>query len=182
MPGDLRDRVQHGRQVQILDHLGIAGHMAAKDADLRAGAKDLAQPGPFLGDRHKEPPRPGLRQRACDTVDAKTIGVGLHHSGGLHARGGQPVQRLPIGGDGVEIDEQGCSCHDAGVFGRGVARVKGILTQKARSCRKGDPMARANARKALATPPRLRAPAPRKGGAAPVACRDSPGIFLQRRR
>ncbi|MEY4872795.1 MAG: hypothetical protein RLZZ563_2125 [Pseudomonadota bacterium] len=42
VPGHLRHRIQHGRQIQIVDHLGVARHMTAQDANLRSGAEDAA--------------------------------------------------------------------------------------------------------------------------------------------
>ena len=127
MAGDLLHRVEHRGEVEVVDHLGIASHMAAENADLRAGAEDLAQSCAFFGNGGEEAPRACAGQRRGDAVDPEAIGIGLDDGGGLRAGGGEAVQRAPIGGDGVEVEGEGCCGHGPGVFGRGGGAVKGIL-------------------------------------------------------
>ena len=114
MPGDLLDRVQHRRQVKIVDHVGITRHMPRQDADLRPRPKRLTQGRAFFGHGDEKAPRTGMGQRARHPCDTKAIGISLDHGGRLHARGRGAVKRAPVGDDCVKIDGQMSCGHGQG--------------------------------------------------------------------
>ncbi|OIQ63911.1 hypothetical protein GALL_545420 [mine drainage metagenome] len=126
---DLIDRVQHRRQVKVVDHIGVAGLVPREDADLRAGAKRLTHDGALFGNRDEEATRTGLGQRFGNAVGAKAIGIGFYHGSGLGAGVTHTIQRPPVSGDGVEVNGKGRCAHGPVLTGpggrsRGNARLR----------------------------------------------------------
>ena len=121
MADHLFDRVVHRDQTHVVDHVGIARHMARKDVDRRTRAKRLAQGSPFFGDGNEKVTSACTRQAARDTIHPETIGIRLDHRAGPTRR--QGVECAPVCGQGVKVDGQGGAAHGRG-FDRTVAGVK----------------------------------------------------------
>ena len=132
MPGDLLETVQHRRQIEIMDHIGVAGHMARQDVDLRPRPQGLPHGSALFGGGDKEPPRPRPRQGPRHPRSPQPVGIGLDHRSGLHPRSGGFVQRAPVGGNGIEINGQMCCRHEGVLTGAGVGS-RGISVRGATS-------------------------------------------------
>ena len=121
MGDHLIDRIDHRRQGRAPDHIGVPGHMPRKDVDRRAGPQHATQGHALFRDSDKELARALGGENRGHAVNAQTIGVCLDHGTGVAA--GHFVQRLPIGGNRIEVDREGGCCHGI-CFDRMPAKVK----------------------------------------------------------
>ncbi|MPL73095.1 hypothetical protein SDC9_18888 [bioreactor metagenome] len=128
MPRHLVERIQHRRQAEVTDHLGVARHVAGEDEDLGAFAQGLAHRGAFLGAGDEELAASRPRQHPRDARGAEAIAVCLDHGARLGRRARERVHRAPVRKDGIEVDAKGCGSH-GGFLEPWAAKVKGNRTR-----------------------------------------------------
>ena len=111
MAQQLVDGVDHRGQVQIVDHIGVAGHVAREHVDFRSRAKRFAQTCAFLGGGDEKPADTRVGEAARNPFQAQPVAVGLDHRSGFAI--GFCIKRLPVSDKRGEVDCEGRCSHGA---------------------------------------------------------------------
>ncbi len=106
MAGDLRWTVEQRDQVRLLQHGSIASHVSREDIDIRARPQDRPQRRTFGRKRYEKAAYTGIGKRRGHAVQAQAIGVRLDRRAGFDGHGAERVERAPVFGDRLQIDDQ----------------------------------------------------------------------------
>ena len=111
MARHLFDRIQHGNEIKIPDHVRISGHMTGIDHDFRSAAQGLANGCTFLGLRDKEAPCSCAGQSPGHARCAKPVAIRFDGGGRFGASTGFCIKGTPVFYQRIQIDRKSTCSH-----------------------------------------------------------------------